>query len=99
MRKPPIDPMVWHPPAAPPRARQRQGPAPAHLRVLALPGRGPEDVAVDSDGTVVSGIADGRILRVSPDGHVDVVAHTGGRPLGIELAGDGELTVCDAQRG
>ena len=30
---------------------------------------------------------------------VDLVARTGGRPLGIEFAPDGRLLVCDALRG
>jgi sugar lactone lactonase YvrE len=39
------------------------------------------------------------VLRVGTDGRVEVVADTGGRPLGIELLGDGRLLVCDARRG
>ena len=39
-------------------------------------------------------------LRVRHDGRrIDRVAHTGGRPLGLELLPDGRLLVCDAQRG
>jgi sugar lactone lactonase YvrE len=65
-----------------------------------LPGRGPEDVAVDSHGRVIAGLEDGRILRLSPvDGAVETLAGTGGRPLGIEVAADGHLVVCDAYRG
>ncbi|MBV1854455.1 SMP-30/gluconolactonase/LRE family protein [Catellatospora sp. NEAU-YM18] len=63
-----------------------------------LPGTGPEDVAVAPDGTVYTGLADGRILRLRDDA-VTVVADTGGRPLGIETASDGTLVVCDATRG
>jgi sugar lactone lactonase YvrE len=45
-------------------------------------------------------VEDGRLLRIDPDGgRVEVVANTGGRPLGIELLGDGRLLVCDARRG
>jgi len=54
---------------------------------------------VDGAGRVVTGVDDGRLLRVGPDGRVEVVADTGGRPLGIELLGDGRLLVCDARRG
>lgn len=66
-----------------------------------LPGEGPEDVLVDPDnGTVLTGLVDGRVLRVSPDdGAVSRVADTGGRPLGLEWLGDGRLLVCDAKRG
>jgi sugar lactone lactonase YvrE len=62
-------------------------------------GKGPEDVAVDQDGNVYTGVGDGRILRLAPDGTVRVVADTGGRPLGIEVHPDGDLVVCDAYRG
>ncbi|MEV4417013.1 SMP-30/gluconolactonase/LRE family protein [Catellatospora sp. NPDC049609] len=63
-----------------------------------VPGVGPEDVAVAPDGAVYTGLADGRILRIR-DEVVEVVAETGGRPLGIEVASDGALVVCDAYRG
>jgi hypothetical protein len=37
---------------------------------------------------------------VSPDGQqVRRVAHTGGRPMGLEIFEDGDLLVCDARRG
>jgi sugar lactone lactonase YvrE len=63
-------------------------------------GVGPEDVAVDGEGHIFTGVEDGRILRVSADGsRVDTVAHTGGRPLGVELHPDGTLVVCDPFRG
>lgn len=63
-------------------------------------GVGPEDVVVDADGRVYTGLADGQILRVTPTSRaVELVANTGGRPLGIELYGDGRLVVCDARRG
>lgn len=100
MSKPRIDPQTWSPPKAPARARRRVGPVPVRLAVFDVPGRGPEDVAVDAAGNVYAGIRDGRILRVSPDGrHIDTLADTHGRPLGVELRDDGDLLVCDARRG
>jgi sugar lactone lactonase YvrE len=84
----------------PERARARSGPRPLPpLRRLEVDGAAPEDVVVDEAGRVVTGVDDGRVLRVGPDGGVEVVADTGGRPLGIELLGDGRLLVCDARRG
>ncbi|MFI1704882.1 SMP-30/gluconolactonase/LRE family protein [Streptomyces griseoruber] len=72
------------------------------IRYLTLPGHGPEDVVADSGGRVLTGVADGRILRI--DGlddpsatRVTCVAETGGRPLGLELLPDGDLLVCDAE--
>lgn len=65
-----------------------------------LDGVGPEDVAVAPDGSVYTGLSDGRIMRVRPpDGESSVVCSTGGRPLGIEVDADGSLIVCDASRG
>ncbi|MGW2378926.1 SMP-30/gluconolactonase/LRE family protein [Streptomyces sp. NPDC001658] len=71
---------------------------------LALGGRGPEDVVADSRGRVLTGLEDGRIVRV--DGvadpartRVEVLAETGGRPLGLELLPDDRLLVCDAELG
>jgi sugar lactone lactonase YvrE len=69
-------------------------------QVIEINGSGPEDVVVDHQGGIISGVADGRLLRVSPDGRrIDTVAETGGRPLGIELLPDERLLVCDARRG
>ena len=74
------------------------------LRVIPVPAYGAEDVVVASDGpdegAVFTGTEDGRIFRISPDGgRVEPVAHTGGRPLGIEADPEGRLVVCDARRG
>src|SRR3954468_12432727 len=60
------------------------------VEVLPLPdGEAPEDVVVDPVGRVVAGDAGGRIWRWAADPHADAVpellADTGGRPLGIEL--------------
>jgi sugar lactone lactonase YvrE len=48
----------------------------------------------------VTGVEDGRILRIRPDTlDVRTAADTGGRPLGIEFTPDGQLVVCDARQG
>lgn len=68
-------------------------------RLVPVNGVGPEDTLIDAEGGVYTGLEDGRILRVSPDGaRLEAVADTGGRPLGLEFFGD-ELLVCDAHRG
>jgi sugar lactone lactonase YvrE len=70
------------------------------VRLLDVLGAGPEDVAVDGTGTVYTGLADGRLVRLPPgDTGAEVVAETGGRPLGVEVDRDGGLVVCDASRG
>ncbi|WP_193613853.1 SMP-30/gluconolactonase/LRE family protein [Nocardioides lijunqiniae] len=76
----------------------------SRFRVFPVPGPGAEDVVVATsgpdEGAVFTGTADGAILRVSHDGQrVERVAHTGGRPLGLELDLDGRLVVCDAHLG
>ncbi|MFH8680859.1 SMP-30/gluconolactonase/LRE family protein [Streptomyces lydicus] len=65
--------------------------------------RGPEDVVSDGEGRFFTGAADGTIWRLTlpESGAVRAVpvAHTRGRPLGLEPAPKGRLLVCDAQRG
>jgi sugar lactone lactonase YvrE len=94
--------VAWSAPAIPDRARRSDGGRPLPpLRIIQVNGTGPEDVVVDAEGRIITGVDDGRILRISPDGrYVETLADTGGRPLGIELdpAGGG-LVVCDARRG
>jgi sugar lactone lactonase YvrE len=75
------------------------------VEILPVPhGHGPEDVAVGPYGHIFAGTDDGRIWRWPPDAHpgavAQLVADTGGRPLGIEVdPRDGSLIVCDAYRG
>ncbi|TCM38238.1 SMP-30/gluconolactonase/LRE family protein [Kribbella sp. VKM Ac-2568] len=91
-----IAPVRWTPPAAP-VARQPQR---IEVRTVGLPGTGPEDALIDEDGSVLTGLLDGRILRVSADGSaISVLADTGGRPLGLEWLPDGKVLICDANRG
>ncbi|MDT5397329.1 MAG: hypothetical protein QOK33_560 [Mycobacterium sp.] len=67
---------------------------------MSVPGDGPEDVVVDAVGQLWTGLVDGRIVRLSPDGGAQtVVANTGGRPLGLHVARDGRLLICDSYRG
>lgn len=73
------------------------------LRMIPLPGAGPEHVALDGAGNIVTGLEDGRIVCQRPDatdpGAARVLADTGGRPLGIERYGEDAFVVCDAERG
>lgn len=93
--KPPINPVRWTPP---PVDALPDFPS-AELTIVPMPGDAPEDVVVGADGVLWTGLVDGRIVRVSPDGDTDVVADTGGRPLGLHVARDGRLLVCDSYRG
>jgi len=74
------------------------------VHIVPVPAGGPEDVLVATagpdEGAVYTGTDDGSIWRVSHDGRrIDRVAHTGGRPMGLEEHPDGRLVVCDAVRG
>ena len=83
----PIDPAAYTPPKAP----QLTGVlAPNNLlqkSELLAQGKinGPEEVAVDSQGRVYGGTQDGKILRLLPDGKLEVFAETKGRPLGLQF--------------
>jgi sugar lactone lactonase YvrE len=97
MSKPRIDPIRWQPPPS------RPLPEPdltATLHVITLPGNAPEDVVADADGNIWTGLDDGRLIRIRPDGSsAQVVTDTGGRPLGLAVARDGRLLICDSHRG
>jgi sugar lactone lactonase YvrE len=96
MPKKPIDPVRWRPPTAGPGNPS----APHDLRLYPTTGSGGEDVVVRENGEVLTGLVDGRIVAIDPDTRAEAtVAHTGGRPLGLELHPDGGLVVCDAERG
>ena len=74
--------------------------ASASITVVPVPGDAPEDVVVDAEGRIWTGVVDGRIVRISPgSGEATVVGDTGGRPLGLHVARDGRLLVCDSPRG
>src|ERR1700684_1452954 len=97
MGKPRIDPIRWQ------RPPSRPLPEPdltATLHVVAVPGNAPEDVVADADGNIWTGVEDGRLIRIRPDGgSAQVVADTGGRPLGLAGARGGRLLICASHRG
>ncbi|MBB5834825.1 SMP-30/gluconolactonase/LRE family protein [Kribbella italica] len=91
-----IEPVRWTPPPVPPARQARH----LTVEVVAVPGDGPEDTLIDEDGSVLTGLLDGRVLRVSADGlTITTLADTGGRPLGLEWLADGKVLICDANRG
>ena len=97
----PIDPVAWRPSPNPGMtgvfaANDRlQG-----IRQLPVPGPGPEDVASGPDGWLYTGLQDGRIVRLRPDGGpAEIFVSTGGRPLGLQFDRSGNLIVADAFRG
>ncbi len=97
----PVDPLAWEPPEAPqmsgvlaPNTLLRKA---DHVGTGAFDG--PEDVAVDAQGRIYGGTADGLIRRTTADGSVETFAQTGGRPLGMAFDDEGNLIVADAWKG
>jgi len=93
--KPPVDPVRWTPPPVAPLPEF----GPAELTVVPMPGDAPEDIVVDADGALWTGLVDGRIVRIGPDGAVAVIGQTTGRPLGMTVARDGRLLICTSPGG
>ena len=92
-----IEPVRWSPPPSRPLP---QPDLDRRVTVIELPGFAPEDVVVDGRGGVYTGLVDGRILRIdAADRSHEVVGDTGGRPLGLAVARDGRLLICDSHRG
>jgi sugar lactone lactonase YvrE len=97
-----IDPAAWTPPEAPALEGVYE---PNYLlasveRLGEGAGIGPEDVAVDDQGRIYGGMEDGRIIRFQSDGsQPELLADTGGRPLGLHFDDSGNLIVADAHRG
>lgn len=100
----PIDPLGWDPSEPPPLAGAL-APNERLIRAERL-GEGemvgPEDAIVDGEGRIYGAAEDGRIVRLTREGErwrTETFAQTGGRPLGIQWDGAGNLVVCDATRG
>jgi sugar lactone lactonase YvrE len=96
-----FEPAAWTPPKAPPLTGvYEKNDLLASSQRWPTGGDGPEDVVLTENGVAYTGLADGRILEYpAGGGDATVLADTGGRPLGIELAEDGTLIVCDADKG
>lgn len=98
----PIDPVAWTPSPIPEtvgiNARNNDL---GESDVLPMVGKGPEDIAVGPDGYLYTGLDDGRIIRFHPGrpGEFRTFVNTGGRPLGLKFAIDGNLIVADGVRG
>jgi len=98
----PIEPVAWE--APPPPARTGVLAGNERLRAVERVGGSaahkPEATAIDSQGRVLAGVDDGRVVRIDPrTGEVTTFATTGGRPLGLAFDGDGGLYVANASRG
>ncbi|MCP4606201.1 MAG: SMP-30/gluconolactonase/LRE family protein [Proteobacteria bacterium] len=98
----PVDPVSWEAPPNP----GYTGPFELNERlkdVEILPignNHGPEDVALDRDGRIYGSTLGGNVVRLNADGsNPENWVNTGGRPLGIDFDGQGNLIVADAFQG
>ena len=77
----------------------------AVTRYLENVGIGPEDIVKGPDGHLYTGYQDGRIVRFAVQdgnlvmGSLQEIVNTGGRPLGMQFDGAGNLIVADAFKG
>jgi sugar lactone lactonase YvrE len=96
-----IEPVSWKPPpeAAPSPATALN--ARLHDAQRWAPTlKGPETVFVEADGRLVTGLLDGRVVRLVPGSDlVEVLVDTGGRPMAVARMLDGRLAIADAHRG
>ena len=97
-----INPVAWMPPEAP----SLKGVYEPNTLLASVErigkgvGVGPEDVAIDAQGRIYAGMKDGRIIRFDSDGNrPELLADTGGHPLGLHFDSAGNLIVCDADKG
>jgi len=98
----PIRPEAWSPPKAPELKGQYEYNSYLEAANFVLKGvaDGPEDVAIDQEGRIYGGMADGTIVRTGGDlTFPEIFAYTEGRPLGMDFDGEGNLIVADAIKG
>lgn len=98
----PIEPKAWEAPPNP----GYTGPFAVNERLKGLEtlpiagNHGPEDIALDARGRIYAATHEGNIVRLSADGsESEIWVSTGGRPLGIDFDGKGNLIVADAFQG
>ncbi|AIS12414.1 gluconolactonase [Pseudomonas chlororaphis subsp. aurantiaca] len=97
-----VQPLAWTPPPAP---SLKSGLYAENQKLKGLQAvgalniEGPEALLLE-DGSLISGLHDGRVIRTALDGSaLQVLANTGGRPLGLARHPDGRLIIADAVKG
>jgi sugar lactone lactonase YvrE len=98
----PLDPVAWKPdPDAGFTGSFADNERMSPMVVSPLNGAsGPETIVTGQDGKLYTGVADGKILRLSADlSSIETVADTGGRVLGLAFDPHGTLLAADAMKG
>lgn len=98
----PISPEAWTPSLAPALTGvyQQNDRLSGTERLSLGTGFAPEDVAIDTENRIYTGMDDGRVMRLQADGtRPEVFADTHGRPLGLKFDKAGNLIVADASKG
>ncbi len=97
-----IEPIGWHPPKAPPYEGRFAFTNSLRKADKLWQGKlgGPESTAI-RNGYLYSGLTNGDVVRVPLDGSADpeVLANTGGHPLGMKFDSSGNLIICDTEKG
>lgn len=98
----PINPQGWNPPKAPPYEGQfalRNSLAGAE-KLWQGKMAGPEATAI-KDGMLYTGLGNGDVVRARVDGsgEPEILANTGGRPIGLKFDAVGNLILCDMMKG
>ena len=72
----------------------------ANTTLITLPSAGPESIVLHPEGHFFTGLANGDIVRFNATGEEqNIIANTGGRPLGIKIAPNGNLIIADQIKG
>lgn len=96
-RKPAIAPVKWTP--TPVDTAGWPTPLTPEITVVDVGSSSPEDVVADDRGRIWTGTVDGNIIAIdAATGRWELVANTGGQPLGLEVIGE-TLLICDSRRG
>jgi len=101
----PIDPIAWTPAQSPEKTGvfAANEDLSAATRLADNQGIGPEDTTIGPAGWLYTGYEDGRIVRINPiEGQaagIEVIANTGGRPLGLQFDAGGNLIIADGVKG
>jgi sugar lactone lactonase YvrE len=96
-----VSPRAWKAPPAPELSGHfASNGRLSRAQILAPELPAPEAIWPESDGSLLAGTVDGRIVQIHPDtGKHRTLANTGGRPAGLKRGPDGHLYIADARRG